>query len=288
MKRSRPIRSNRSSPRWTTTQLLSLGGWPDAAVQRAAAISNADTLSDKGSGMRTLQRSSMILSSLPPQMTAQLFACAFKRAAKAGEALFVAGDRGDGCYRVEQGLVKITVTSDRGEERIFALVGEGEIIGELSLIDHQPRSASAIALCDSTFRYVTRQAFEDCTKDDPEIYKDLTGILAARLRETKETLAAASFLSMRGCVARTLLELADYIGKDAGRGRILLDQRISRKDLAAMAGVARENVSRVLSDLRKRGVIEQCSQSYVLKDIGALERAVHNLCQFRRPAEKRD
>jgi len=176
-----------------------------------------------------LQRSSMILSSLPPQMTTQLFACAFKRAAKAGEALFVAGDRGDGCYRVEQGLVKITVTT-----------------------------------------------FEDCTKDDPETYKDLAAILAARLRETDEALAAASFLSVRGCVARTLLELADYIGKDAGRGRILLDQRISGKDLAAMAGVARENVSRVLSDLKKRGVIEQRLQSYVLKDIGALEREVHH------------
>jgi len=169
-----------------------------------------------------------------------------------------------------------------------ALVGAGEIIGELSLIDHQPRSASAIALCDLTFRYITRQAFEDCTKDDLEIYKDLAAILAARLRETDETLAAASFLSVRGCVARTLLELVDYIGKDAGRGRILLDQRISGKDLAAMAGVARENVSRVLSDLKKRGVIEQRLQSYVLKDIGALEREVHHLCQFHRPAEKRD
>src|SRR6516164_7178122 len=126
-------------------------------------MSNADTLSDQGSDMRISQRSSMILSRLPPQMTTQLFASAFKHAAKAGEALFVAGD--GGCYRVEQGLVKITVTSDRGEERIIALVGAGEIIGELSLIDHQPRSASAIALCDSTFRYVTRQAFEDCTKD---------------------------------------------------------------------------------------------------------------------------
>ena len=97
-----------------------------------------------------------------------------------------------------------------------------------------------------------------------------------RLRETDEALAAQSFLSVRGCVARTLLELADYIGKDAGRGRIRLDQRISGKDLAAMAGVARENVSRVLSDLRKRGVIEQYSQSYVLNDIRALEREVHH------------
>src|SRR6516225_11999942 len=134
-------------------------------------MSNAETLSDHGSSMHMLQRSSLILSNLPPQMTTQLFACAFKRVAKAGEALFVAGDRGVGCFRVEQGLVKITVTSDRGEERIFALVGEGEIIGELSLIDDQPRSAAAIALCDSTFQYVTRQAFEDCTKEDPGTYK---------------------------------------------------------------------------------------------------------------------
>ena len=237
-------------------------------------MTSADMLSDQGSGMRILHRSSTILSRLPPRITTQLFSCAFERVAKAGEALFVAGDSGDGCYRVEQGLVKITVTSDRGEERIIALVGEGEIIGELSLIDHQPRSASAIALCDSTFQYITRQAFEDCTKDDPEIYRHLAGILAARLRETDEALAAASFLSVRGCVARTLLELADYIGRDAGYGRILLDQRISGKDLAAMAGVARENVSRVLSNLKKRGVIEQCSQSYVLKDVEALVREV--------------
>jgi CRP/FNR family transcriptional regulator len=238
-------------------------------------MSNADTLSDNGSGMRILQRSSLILSSLPPQMATQLFACAVKRVAKAGETLFVAGDRGDGCYRVDQGLVKITVTSDRGEERIIALVGEGGIIGELSLIDHQPRSASAIALCDSTFRYITGQAFEDCTKNDLEIYKDLAAILAARLRETDETLAAASFLSVRGCVARTLLELANHIGKPAGRGCILLDRRISNKDLAARAGGARENVSRVLSDLKKRGIIEQRLQFYVLKDIEALEREVH-------------
>src|SRR5262249_12360656 len=95
-------------------------------------MSNADTLSDHGSGMRILQRSSLILSRLPPQMTRQLFACASKRAAKAGEALFVAGDRGDGCYRVEQGLVKITVTSDRGEERIIALVGAGAVLGGAS------------------------------------------------------------------------------------------------------------------------------------------------------------
>ena len=76
--------------RWRL-QLLPCQLWPNIRRElRDSDISNADTLSDKGSGMHTLQRSSMILSSLPPQMTTQLFACAFERAAKAGEAPFFA------------------------------------------------------------------------------------------------------------------------------------------------------------------------------------------------------
>src|SRR5262249_24981137 len=149
-------------------------------------MSNADTLSDHGSGMRIGQRSSLILFRLPPQMTTQLFACASDRAIKVGEALFVAGDGRGGWYCGAEGLVKIPGRSGRGGARIIALVGAGEIIGELSLMDRQPRSAAAIALCDSTFRYVTRQAFEGCTKGDPEVYKHLAAILAARLRETDE------------------------------------------------------------------------------------------------------
>src|SRR5262249_51874021 len=168
-----PITTDSIEPTMAATVAFPAGRPQQCSEQ--LPMSNVDTLSDQGSGMRISQQSSMILSRLPPQMTTQLFASAFKHAVKAGEALFVAGDRGDGCYRVEQGLVKITVMSDRGEERIIALVGAGEIMGELSLIDHQPRSASAIALCDSTFRYITRQAFEDCTKDDPEIYQGSHG-----------------------------------------------------------------------------------------------------------------
>jgi len=74
----------------------------------------------------------------------QLFATPFKRAAKAGEALFVAGDRGDGCYRVEQGLVKITVTSDWGEERIIALVGTLTLTIRQAMNRSRPNSVEPI------------------------------------------------------------------------------------------------------------------------------------------------
>jgi hypothetical protein len=77
-----------------TTKLLPRAAGPTQQCSEQLPMSNADALSDQGSGMRISQRSSVILSRLPPQMTKQLFACAFKRAAKAGEALFVAGDCG--------------------------------------------------------------------------------------------------------------------------------------------------------------------------------------------------
>src|SRR2546427_9255186 len=134
---------------------------------------------------------------LPPDVTAQLFAAATERSLKPGEALFLAGDQGDGCYRLERGLIKITVRSLRGEERIIALLGRGEIIGELALIDHQPRSASAVAIRDSNVRHISRQSFEAFTQEHPKIYRHLVGLLAARLRATDEELAASSFLSVR-------------------------------------------------------------------------------------------
>jgi hypothetical protein len=70
-------------------------------------------------------------------------------------------------------------------------------------------------------------------------------MLARRLRNTNSALAASRFLSVKGRVARALLSLADAFGKDVGSGRILIWQKVTQSDLAAMAGIARENVSRV-------------------------------------------
>jgi CRP/FNR family transcriptional regulator, cyclic AMP receptor protein len=72
-------------------------------------------------------------------------------------------------------------------------------------------------------------------------------ILAARLRQVDEALAATTFLTVKARVARALLELAEYIGQPSSAGHTVFNERISQADLAAMAGVARENVSRVLS-----------------------------------------
>jgi Crp-like helix-turn-helix domain len=73
-------------------------------------------------------------------------------------------------------------------------------------------------------------------------------LLARRLRDADDALVATNFLSLKGRLARALLSLAEAFGRDIGQGRILIRQKVSQSDLAAIAGIARENVSRVLND----------------------------------------
>jgi CRP/FNR family transcriptional regulator, cyclic AMP receptor protein len=72
-------------------------------------------------------------------LSTSLFEGATSRHLKANETLFVAGEPGDGCYRLEQGLLKVVVTSPWGEERILAMLGLGAIVGELAILDREPR-----------------------------------------------------------------------------------------------------------------------------------------------------
>jgi CRP/FNR family transcriptional regulator, cyclic AMP receptor protein len=195
---------------------------------------------------------------------------------KAGGVLFAAGAAGDGCYSLDKGLLKVTVTSTTGEDRIVAILGPGAIVGELAVIDRMPRSASIVALRDSVLRFISREAYEKRVLAYPETKQALLEILAFRLRQADEELAASTFLSVKARVARALLELAEFVGTPSGPRSIVLDEKISHADLAAMAGVARENASRVLSEWRRRNlVLTGVSPRFILNDVVALESEIN-------------
>jgi CRP/FNR family transcriptional regulator, cyclic AMP receptor protein len=215
-----------------------------------------------------------ILPRLPQDLSAQLFADAVSRHLKAGEALFLSGDAGNGCYLLNHGLLKVVVSSAQGEERILAILGPGTIAGELSVIDGGPRSASVFAIKDCELSFISQAAFEECARRHPEIYRYLVDVLAARLRETSESVAADTFLTVKSRLARALLELAQFLGEEEAPGCVVIRHKISQNDLAAMAGVARENVSRVLSDWRRRNVVTRSMGYYCLHDVARLKRRV--------------
>ncbi|MCC6949223.1 MAG: Crp/Fnr family transcriptional regulator [Bradyrhizobiaceae bacterium] len=214
---------------------------------------------------------SHLLSGLPDTISAEIFGNARQIRLAADEALFVEGDPGDGCYRVEEGLLKVSVISSSGAERILAILGPGAVVGELSIIDELPRSASVTAIRDSLLSFVSRQQFAAIAKAHPDIYKSITSLLAARLRDTNMVVAAASFLPLKGRVARALVDLATAFGEDVGGGRILIRQKISQSDVAAMAGIARENVSRILNEWIRTKRVSRISGYYCLENVKVLE-----------------
>jgi len=223
------------------------------------------------SGSQANQPDQSLLAGLPSHLFGKLFEATTTVRLRADEVLFLAGDSGDGCYRVGDGLLKVTMVSRSGSERILTFLGPGNIVGELSIIDGLPRSASVVAVRPSSLSFLSRAAFEQFANKHPEIYKSLVTLLAARLRETDGTIAAGSFLPLKGRVACTLLELADDFGQDVGSGRIVIRQKIGQSDLAAMAGIARENVSRILNDWKRRKLISRLSGYYCLEDRAKLQ-----------------
>ena len=213
-----------------------------------------------------------VLAGLPKELLEKLFAEAQCRELKAGEVLFKAGEAGDGCYRVQKGLVKVVIESSIGDERIITLLGPEAIVGELAMIDGLPRSASVVAITDCSLHFISRKRFQIYTHSHPEVTDYLMRTLARRLREADDALAAATFLSVKGRVARALLNLAEYVGHNDGKGHIQLRHRLSQTDLAAMAGVARENVSRTMSEWRRRELVSRSAHYYCINDARALAR----------------
>jgi len=208
---------------------------------------------------------------LPQDMVSDLVAGATTRSLRTGETLFRAGDVGDGCYRLDEGLLKVSLISSEAEERIIAILKPGAIVGDLAVMDGLPRSATVVAFTDCKLHFISRALFELFAHNHPKIYEHLVKVLATRLRDTDETIASLAFLSMKGRLARALLELSENLGQESDSGAIRIPYMISQRDLAAMAGVARENTNRVLTEWERMGLVTKSSGHYQINDTERLK-----------------
>ena len=213
-----------------------------------------------------------LLTILPAEVSKSLFGQARTVNLARNQVLFLAGDPADGCYWVQEGLLKVHVVAPSGAERVLAILGSGTLVGELSMIDGAPRSASVTAIRDAKLAFISRAAFDAFTRTHPEIYRHMTSLLARRLRDIDDVLTATSLLPLKGRVAQSLLSLSEAFGKDVGSGRILINQKVTQSDIAAMAGIARENVSRILQEWMRQSLLSRLAGYYCLENKAALQR----------------
>ena len=205
---------------------------------------------------------------LPAIISCRLMDRARKVNIGAGQTLFFAGDPGDGCYWIDEGLLKVHVISYSGSDRILSILGAGTIVGELSMFDGAPRSASVSAIRPSQLSFVTRAHFEAMLHEHPEVYRELAIVLAHRLRDIDDAITASFAQGPRGAHVAGL-------GGSFWPGCRQRSHRNSSKghqsDIAAMAGVVRESFSRVMHDWLSRSLVSRLSGYYCLENKSALE-----------------
>lgn len=170
------------------------------------------------------------------------------------ERIFTESQPGACLYVVMSGRVKIFGSSSQGRSKTFAYLEPGDFFGEMSLIDEEMRSASAAALEDSVLIMLKSEDYRKLMMSRPSIALAVLKTLSARLRRANREVEALSFNNVLGRIAQILLDLGERYGKKTEDG-IRIDMALSHKELAEMAGTAREVISRVISRFRRIGCV---------------------------------
>lgn len=182
-----------------------------------------------------------------------------------GDALFEQGDPSDGCYTILEGVLKISVPLSDGKETLMNIVGAGDVIGEIGLIDTQPRSATVTALKPSSLAFLPSREFKHVADANPGIYVHMLQILCGRVRTSTEAAALQTNLPLNGRLARVFLRLAEGFGEALDGGRTLIRHKCTQEDLARMAGSARENVNRQIKEWIEVGYVSRISSYYCIE-----------------------
>ena len=178
-----------------------------------------------------------------------------ERSFLAGASVFTAEQPGEAVYVLLRRVVKVHMSLPDGTEVILAVLGPGEVVGEMSVSDSLGRSASVTTLEDCTFLRMDRRTFLSSMEEVPTIARNLVGILSRRLRLADTHIRSLAALDVHGRVAAQLLAFAREYGEPLPDGGTLIPLRLTQTDLAALVGASRVRVNQALGYYRKKDSI---------------------------------
>ncbi|HMT05450.1 MAG: Crp/Fnr family transcriptional regulator [Solirubrobacterales bacterium] len=169
-----------------------------------------------------------------------------------GTRVFHEGDQSDACYIVKNGTFRVTREHPDGRAITLATLSEGDIVGELAMLDGEVRSASVETLGgDGELLALPAGDVRSLLERHPEITVKMVAALTRRLRAANERISRQSFQTVPSRVAGVLSQLVAEEGEEGRQVTI----RMNQADLAQLAGTSRESVSRFLADLERAGVV---------------------------------
>ena len=195
------------------------------------------------------------------------------RSFRAGEIIFHRHDPGSTFYVIMRGVVKIFLSSEEGQEVVLIILKEGEFMGELSLIDGEPRSASAMALEDTETLTIDRESLHDFISEHPRAALNVFAVIVSRFRRADGIIADCAFLDLQARLNKMLIDLAKQFGRRRG-GATEIDLKLSQRDLASMVASTRESVNRLLVGLEGEGIVRLDRQRITILRPDLLEQRV--------------
>jgi CRP/FNR family cyclic AMP-dependent transcriptional regulator len=189
-----------------------------------------------------------------------------------GRVLFRKGDPGTGLLAVISGIVRISVPSGEGSEIVLNLVSNGQIFGEISLLDGGPRTADAVTASKCQLLILDRRDFVGVLHDHPSFAVRLLGLICTRLRQTSEQVEDMTFASPETRLAKALLRLADVQGVGTAEEPLV---SITQKALGWTIGLSRESTNKCLREWEEAGYVGLGKGTCLIRDRVALNRFAH-------------
>ena len=185
-----------------------------------------------------------------------------------GDQIFAKGDPGNSMMAVLKGRVTISAPSPDGRQVVLTVMREGDVFGEIALLDGHERTADATAMTDCELLVVPRRSLLALLERRPDLCLDLLLVLCERLRQTDEQVEDLAFLDLEARIAKVLVRLAE---QDEGQPPTRpVGVKISQRALGERVGGSRESVNKHLQELKRSGIIALEKGSIVIRDLEAL------------------
>lgn len=193
---------------------------------------------------------------------------------KKGQHLFVEGKTPYGIYCISKGNIKLTKTCDKGKNSIFRIVSEGDVLGHQSIFTDSFFSATATAIEDTTVCFINKKYIIQLVQENPSVASQLLLKLSRDLGASEQKIASFHQKNVRERLAELLLLLKQSHGKKDANGKIFLDIKLTRDEMASIINTAQETLIRFMSELKEAGLIEQKGKTiYVSDEKGLMEAA---------------
>lgn len=223
-------------------------------------------------GLEAMMASAPLFEGAAPATIARLAARGSFRRYRRNTYLFHQGDESPEVFFLVSGRVEISSLSASGHRQLHTTLDRPQFFGELGVLGGMPRTAAALALEESSVWVVPAKGFLEFVAEEPAASRSILRALARQVQSHEAFVEDLLFLDLKGRVAKRLLQLVAPSLDDLPGDGAVLPAVVTHADLASLCGGSRENVTRILSDLQRRGYVERDGRRFVLKKISGLAR----------------